>query len=57
MATTKRTADENNFDALDRTARGITPRKLHPLTREQQTLLKAAKCGRPKKLPGGNPAK
>jgi len=43
--------DENDFEALDRLAHGITPEKLRPLTSEQQTRWQAAKRGRPKKLP------
>ena len=49
----KKTATaEDDFDALDRLARGITPGKLRPLTPEQRGRWEAAKRGRPKKSPG-----
>jgi hypothetical protein len=48
----KNKTDENNFNALDQLARGITPEKLQPLTPEQRRLWSAAKRGRPKKAPG-----
>jgi hypothetical protein len=44
--------DENDFDALDRLARSITPSKLRPLTAQQEDQWKEAKRGRPKKPPG-----
>ena len=53
MAAKKKTpADENDFEALDRLARGITPEKLRPLTPAQRRRWQAAKRGRPKKPPG-----
>ena len=47
----KSKADENNFNALDRLARGITPQKLRALTPEQRSRWNAAKRDRPKKAP------
>jgi hypothetical protein len=44
--------DENDYDALDRLAKSITPDKLRPLTHQQQGRWEAAKRGRPKKPPG-----
>lgn len=44
--------DENDFDALDRLARGATPGKLRPLSPEMRRRWEAAKRGRPKKAPG-----
>jgi hypothetical protein len=52
MATKKTKTDENDFDALDRLARGITPDKLRPLTPGQRRRWEAAKRGRPRKAPG-----
>jgi hypothetical protein len=52
MNSKKRKTDENDFNALDRLARGITPQKLRPLTPQQRSRWKAAKRGRPKKAPG-----
>jgi hypothetical protein len=51
---TTRTAktNENDFQALDRTARSITPDKLRPLTPAQRVRWESAKRGRPKKPPG-----
>ncbi|HZL38418.1 MAG TPA: hypothetical protein VFC78_24100 [Tepidisphaeraceae bacterium] len=40
---------ENDFQALDRVARGITAEKLRPLTSEQRRRWEAAKRGRVKK--------
>lgn len=48
--TTKKT-DENDFEALDRLARSITPEKLRPLTPEQRRRWESAKRGRPRKAP------
>src|SRR5258706_1242792 len=48
----KRKTDENDFEALDRLARSITPKKLRVLTTEQRSRWNAAKRGRPKKAPG-----
>lgn len=45
----KKKTDENDFDKLDKLARGITPAKLRPLTPEQRRRWEAAKRGRPKK--------
>jgi hypothetical protein len=52
MATRKTKANENDFDALDRLARAITPEKLRPLTPGQRRQWNAAKRGRPRKAPG-----
>jgi hypothetical protein len=51
MAAAKRKTDENDFDALDRLARSITPAKLKPLSTSQKQQWKAAKRGRPRKAP------
>jgi hypothetical protein len=52
MAMNKTKTDENDFDALDRLARGITPDRLRSLTPEQQRRWKEAKRGRPRKPAG-----
>jgi hypothetical protein len=53
VAARKKTkTDENEFDALDRLARSITPGRLRPLTAKQQGQWEAAKRGRPRKSPG-----
>ena len=52
MTAKKATTDENDFEALDRLARTITPEKLRPLTPGQRRRWEAAKRGRPKKAPG-----
>jgi len=52
MQVKKKKTDENDFEALDRLARGITPEKLRPLTAEQRARWEAAKRGRPRKAPG-----
>lgn len=44
--------NENDFGALDRLARSITPGKLRPLTPAQRGKWEAAKRGRPRKTPG-----
>ena len=44
--------NENDFEALDRLARGITPEKLKPLTADQRRRWEAAKRGRPRKPAG-----
>lgn len=44
--------DENDFQALDRLARRITPETLRPLTAEQRRRWEAAKRGRPRKPAG-----
>ena len=48
----KQKIDENDFDALDRLARGITPEKMRPLSAAMQHRWQAAKRGRPRKAPG-----
>jgi len=48
----KSKTDENDFNALDRLAKSITPDQLRPLTPAQQGQWGAAKRGRPKKPPG-----
>jgi hypothetical protein len=49
MATKKKKTDENDFEALDRLARGITLEKLRPLTAQQRRRWEAARrCGRGK---------
>lgn len=52
MSTKKDKTDENDFEALDRLARGVTPEKLRPLTPEMRRRWEAARRGRPKKAPG-----
>ena len=52
MAARKAKTSENDFDALDRLARSITPGKLRALTPQQRGQWEATKRGRPKKLPG-----
>ena len=53
MATRKRTKSaEDDFDALDRMARGITPAKMRPLSAAQRRRWEAATRGRPKKPAG-----
>ena len=52
MSAKKTKISENDFAALDRVARSITPEKLRPLTAEQRGRWEAAKRGRPKKPPG-----
>jgi hypothetical protein len=52
MDAKKKKTDENDFDGLERLARGITPDKLRPLTPEQRRRWETAKRGRPKKAPG-----
>jgi hypothetical protein len=47
-----KTTEENDFNALDRLAHGITPQKLRPLTPEQRQRWESAKRGRPRKAPG-----
>lgn len=44
--------NENEYEALDRLARGITAEKLKPMTTEQRQRWEAAKRGRPRKVPG-----
>jgi hypothetical protein len=52
MKAKKSKTDENDFEALDRLARSVTPDKLRPLTPEQRSRWEAVKRGRPKKSPG-----
>jgi len=52
MAVKKTGTDENDFEALDRLARSITPARLRPLTAGQQGRWEAAKRGRPRKAAG-----
>jgi hypothetical protein len=52
MSTKKKKTDENDFEALDRLARGVTLEKLRPLNPEQRRRWEAAKCRRPRKAPG-----
>jgi hypothetical protein len=52
MTTKKKKTDENDFEALDRLARGVTLEKLRPLNPEQRRRWEAAKRGRPRKAPG-----
>ena len=47
MAAKKTKTNENDFDAMDRLAHSITPRKLRPLTPKQKVQWEAAKRGRP----------
>jgi hypothetical protein len=49
MNAKKLKTDENDFKALDRMARNVTPDQLRPLTPAQQEQWNAAKRGRPKK--------
>jgi hypothetical protein len=44
--------DENDFAALDKMAREVTPEKMRPLSPAMQRRWKAAKRGRPRKAPG-----
>ena len=52
MKNKKTTTDENDFEALERLAKAITPEKLRPMTPEQRGRWEAARRGRPKKAPG-----
>jgi hypothetical protein len=52
MSTKKKKTDENDFEALDRLARGVTLEKLRPLNPEQRRRWEAAKRRRPRKAPG-----
>lgn len=51
MATRKK-IDENDFAALDRLARGITPEKMRPLSPAMRRRWEAARRGRPRKPVG-----
>jgi hypothetical protein len=44
--------DENDFEALDRLAHSITPKKLRPLASEQRRRWESGKRGRPRKPAG-----
>jgi hypothetical protein len=48
----KHKTNENDFHALERLAKSITPDKLRPLTPQQQGRWEVARRGRPRKLPG-----
>lgn len=52
MISRKNKTDQNDFEALDKLACGITPEKPKPLTSEQRRRWNDAKRGRPKKAPG-----
>lgn len=52
MKPKSRKTNENDFEALERLAREITPEALRPLTGEQRRRWKAAKRGRPRKPAG-----
>jgi hypothetical protein len=52
MAAKQKKTDENDFAALDRMARAVTPEKLRPMTAQQRATWQAAKIGRPKKPRG-----
>jgi hypothetical protein len=52
MNAKKNKTDENDFEALDRLARGVTPEKLRPLSAKQRGRWEAARRGRPKKPAG-----
>jgi hypothetical protein len=54
MAAKKTKTNENDFDAVDRLARSITPDKLRSLTPKQRGQWEAAKRGRPRKTPSSN---
>ena len=48
----KQKIDENDFEALDRLARGLTPESMRPLSPAMCRRWQAAKRGRPRKAPG-----
>lgn len=52
MTKQKGTIGENDFEALDRLARGLTPEKMRPLCPAMRRRWQAAKRGRPRKAPG-----
>ncbi len=52
MAGKAKKIDENDFDALEKLARSITPRKMRPLSPEMLAKWNIAKRGRPRKAPG-----
>jgi len=49
MATRKQNVDENDFEALDRMARTVTPELMRPMSPVMRRRWKAAKRGRPRK--------
>lgn len=44
--------DENDFEALDRLARKLTPKAMRPMRPEMRRRWEAARRGRPRKAPG-----
>ena len=53
MAKRKKAAvDENDFEALDRFAHGVTLINTRPLNQRERRMWEAAKRGRPRKPPG-----
>ncbi|MGA2496618.1 MAG: ribbon-helix-helix protein, CopG family [Tepidisphaeraceae bacterium] len=52
MATRNPKIDENDFDALDKLARSMTPEKMRPLSPAMRRRWEVAKRGRPRKSPG-----
>jgi hypothetical protein len=52
MSNTHRKTHENDFNALEKLAHAITPKKLRPLTPQQRRQWNAAKRGRPAKAAG-----
>jgi hypothetical protein len=44
--------DEDDFEALDRLARSLTPEQMRPLSSTMRRRWQAAKRGRPRKAPG-----
>lgn len=53
MSKQKRThIDEDDFEALDRLARGLTLENTRPLSKRQRQRWEDAKRGRPRKAPG-----
>lgn len=52
MAKKKIKIDENDFEALDRFARSVTPEMMRPLSPKMHRQWDQAKRGRPRKAPG-----
>ena len=52
MTNSKQKIDENDFKALERLARDLTPEKMRPLSPVMHRRWEAAKRGRPRKAPG-----
>jgi hypothetical protein len=52
MIRSKQKIDENDFEALDRLARSLTPERMRPLSPEMRRRWEAAVRGRPRKAPG-----